>query len=208
MQALTIMLIELASTAHHKAYEKQEDLVKSLKKLFRWLRAMKGKNAMAERAHGIALGMMKRVAARNSDLNIEDIIIEEAPDLGQATITHVSQQGDQYATSLRPRERNLSGDPVAQQFPQNPFSGECNAQQDIADGFTNTPEPYQEQSSFMDWSNIDFFGDNSMLFSSLPSHTGLGNLLYFNFDEQNPIFAPTPLEDPSSTWKPLRDEWN
>ena len=62
------MLIELSGTSTDKPREKQKRLIGALKKLFQWLRAMKGNNAMADKAYGIAFRMMKRVAVFNSDL--------------------------------------------------------------------------------------------------------------------------------------------
>lgn len=191
MQALTIMLIELSGTSTEMINEKQGLIVQSLKILFRCLRAMRRNNAMAERAHEIALRMMKRVASKNPDLNIEEILLEEATDTGLTMSSDPSQQADQFATPLQHREQHPPGGQsgTLPSFPH-PYSGDYNTQQDISDGFATASDSF-EQPPYYDSSNVDFFGNSNFMFPSLPAQTGLGNLLYFDFDEQNPLFAPS-----------------
>jgi len=75
MQALIVMLLEMSyGTVHFP--EDGKEILASVKKLIRWLKAMAKNNPIAERAYTVAFGMLHRVALQfNAD--ISDLVRED-----------------------------------------------------------------------------------------------------------------------------------
>ncbi|KAF2653941.1 hypothetical protein K491DRAFT_495193 [Lophiostoma macrostomum CBS 122681] len=73
-QALAVLLLEVS---FHEAYLPRDshDIIPALKKLLRWLRAMRNNNAMAIRAYDVSFRLLQRVAT-HVDLDISDLLRE------------------------------------------------------------------------------------------------------------------------------------
>lgn len=63
MQSLTVLLIEITNEADHSSYDVHE-VLPSLKKLVRWLRAMEPKNAMAKRGYANVMELLRASISR------------------------------------------------------------------------------------------------------------------------------------------------
>ncbi|ORY00961.1 hypothetical protein BCR34DRAFT_102002 [Clohesyomyces aquaticus] len=76
MQAISVFLLEMSFGEAHMTHH-GEELPKSTKKLVRWLQAMCITNAVAERAHEVAIDIIKTEAPQVR-IDISDIIVESA----------------------------------------------------------------------------------------------------------------------------------
>jgi hypothetical protein len=62
MQALVVLLLEIVLESRYFPNDRQ-DVIPSMKKLLRWLRAMRVNNGMAVRAYSLSLGLLKKLAS-------------------------------------------------------------------------------------------------------------------------------------------------
>jgi hypothetical protein len=84
MQSLLILLLEVTRTPSDFP-EDHQDIRPYLVKLVAWLRIMRRKNGMAERAYSIALGLMKKVA---SSISIVSALVSPPARLGSSTASN------------------------------------------------------------------------------------------------------------------------
>jgi len=76
MQSIVVLLLEISLRGRHFPEDRQE-IIPPLKKLVRWLRAMRISNGVARRAYPIAFSLLKKMVARIS-IDISDLLQEDA----------------------------------------------------------------------------------------------------------------------------------
>ncbi|KAF2188537.1 hypothetical protein K469DRAFT_566173 [Zopfia rhizophila CBS 207.26] len=171
MQPVAIFLLEMSYGAAHMQ-KNGKAVTQFIKKLIRWLRAMRESNAMAKRAYPMALGILRSVAPRvNADisdlLNEDAAIIEDPllfPDEHISTMDQPFAEQDMYPGNYPQVGRDESADP---------FLDFLGAQQgDTAiPGFVDTTGTYQQ-----------------LLFPNAPQlSTVYGNPFLTSYDQYNPI---------------------
>ncbi|KAF2175302.1 hypothetical protein K469DRAFT_69847 [Zopfia rhizophila CBS 207.26] len=171
MQPVAIFLLEMSYGAAHMQKNGKE-VTPFIKKLIRWLRAMRESNAMAKRAYPMALGILRSVAPRVnadiSDLLNEDVAIIEDPlsflDGDISTMGQLFAEQDKYPGNYP----QVDCDGLADSFPD--FLG---TQQDdtTIPGFVDTTGTYQQ-----------------LIFPNAPQlSTIYGNPFLTSYDQQNPI---------------------
>lgn len=130
MQAIAIMLLEVAYTGDERKYEPQP-VLKSIKKLISWLRAMRQNDPVAANAYKVLWKILKSCAQPlQADaaflLADEPIQTEEPPSAGKRSYTRDDQNSstwpqEGYPSTIDPdllrQEQKLPS-----QFPENPYS--------------------------------------------------------------------------------------
>ncbi|KAH7126817.1 fungal-specific transcription factor domain-containing protein [Dendryphion nanum] len=196
MQALTVMLLEMSNPSF-KTYDDHKSLTQSFKKLIRWLRSMKANNAMAIRAYRIAFSLMKRVAARNPELDISELLDEESGELVHTVPLDLPHRTDPLTSPHEPLDQ-FARDPAAFPSLRTANVADGNIQQDLSDGFPTSLDAPQEKQLFFDSSEFDTSGPANEFFDFLPSQTAFSNLMYTGFDEHNVL--PVSMDDNVYAW--------
>lgn len=71
MQSLVVLLLEISLRGKHFPQDRHK-IIPSLKKLVRWLRAMRATNGVAKRAYSIAFSLLKKMVATISIVSFAD----------------------------------------------------------------------------------------------------------------------------------------
>ncbi|KAH7108882.1 hypothetical protein B0J11DRAFT_513094, partial [Dendryphion nanum] len=85
MQALVILLLEIASKCI--PFSHGEEILSSMKKLIRWLRAMKSNNEIAKRGYDMADSILQRLVPQ-VDVDITDLLTEHAAELEKSAASN------------------------------------------------------------------------------------------------------------------------
>ncbi|KAF2022094.1 hypothetical protein BU24DRAFT_417747 [Aaosphaeria arxii CBS 175.79] len=170
MQALTILLLELAYNVTIEYGQKE--IIKPLRKLLQWLRAMRATNTMAEKAHGISVTLLKRLESR-IDVDITDMIedVQKSP----ARTSSISTDRAEGSENMPMPNASDSGDRERYH--------------------SNTRHTLEPTSEFLFEDQIAFLGPNESETSassdyfvrSFPQNTAFTNLFVTVYDEQNPF---------------------
>ncbi|CAI6335861.1 unnamed protein product [Periconia digitata] len=75
MQSLAILMLEISYDAVKGS--DMSETISAMKKLVRWLRALRGNNGMARRAYTIVLDLLRKMAS-NTQLDISDLLLEDS----------------------------------------------------------------------------------------------------------------------------------
>ncbi|KAF2187211.1 hypothetical protein K469DRAFT_738344 [Zopfia rhizophila CBS 207.26] len=179
MQALTVLLLEMSyGTVHF--HPNGEEILFSVKKLIRWLRAMKENNQMAERAYAMAFGILQRLAPR-VDANISDLLREDA---AGRTVPATSNFEDQFTAGEYDQGYPFSAGEYSQQFGGQEMraSSSHGIQTGHASMFAFPSGPHQDSSV------LAFTDPGGTLPPNLPqSSPFFGNPFLTAYDEQCPI---------------------
>ncbi|KAH7078360.1 fungal-specific transcription factor domain-containing protein [Paraphoma chrysanthemicola] len=188
MQSLVVLLLEVSYEAVFFPHDRQ-DVLPSLKKLVRWLRAMRTSNGMARRAYTLVVNLLK-VQVTTIKMDIRDLLLEDeaanaaaAAAKARASPPHEALQPDHLdpntPTSLHPTLFQPS-------FPQVPH---------VDLPYTDsTLDPYHFPSDQTLYAGPSQEADNSAhayldLFTESwgTSGSAFPGLFFTSFDEQNPL---------------------
>ncbi|KAH3987462.1 hypothetical protein HBH64_017910 [Parastagonospora nodorum] len=186
MQSLIVLLLEISYEAIQLPHDRRE-IIQGMKKLVRWLRAMRSTNGMARRAYIIVMNLF-RALVNTVNMDIEDLFREDE----QATLASAAEA---QASLLR----NTSGSSAAPRQPAHvdnrPFpkplsrirysSGEGSPDQLYPRSPTYT-SPYSVSRPETADSSAPVYFD---VFSDLQDTCGpdIPSFFFTNFDEQNPL---------------------
>ncbi|KAF2703841.1 hypothetical protein K504DRAFT_507750 [Pleomassaria siparia CBS 279.74] len=128
MQAMAVFLLEMLYHGTHLNTRDNEDVPKCIKKLLRWLRAMRNNNPVAGRAYKLIVNILKSGETR-VQADITDLLAEDEADIDRG---HLFQT---YPVPLNPSNPNPT--------PTGGFASSAQWQQNYYDpAFVPLPDPY------------------------------------------------------------------